>query len=803
VRALEESQIDRYVVLDRLGEGGMGAVLRVRDVGTGREHALKVIRPEELDPSSVARFHREVEALAKLDHPGIVRIRGAGRTPPGVTGYPAGLPYYVMDLVKGEALDAVIKRRKQLPPAEAAALVGAIAEAMAHAHANGIVHRDLKPKNVILAEGGRPIVIDFGLAVIAESTERITRTGVLVGSPHFMSPEQAAGDPITPATDVWAIGSLLYALLTGKLPFERTSLPALLAAIQLDEPAPPSKLAPGLPKPLDELCLRCLSKKATARPDARALALALLAIARRSGEPRIVAWARGGGRRGAIVLASALAAAAAVGAGGGALVESMMERRERAKATALARVDRAKELERVLIAVLPLVRAERSPTARRDARVALDVAAALAEAREAAGLGPLEPELAARLAIARAVVTTSPETALAALRSIERPADDVLFFEAELAFEVRPADALAALEKLAKTTRESTRAHALEVRARYAIASALPDDAPEKLDQLAAATEIARDMPGALDVCLALVKALRHAADALAEATAGFLVGKDSIDATRSGCARIERAAKALIELRPDLLEAEVKTICSRASFVLGDASGIELLEKKGSQATADKARLEMISGSIPVAIADLELVLKFGGLDPVKREAVSILVQIDVARGDLASAEKRAAWFAANPAKDQDPCAATAAAWIALARQDVAKASEEAQRADAAAGGRRDAVAFDARGALAHATLAAALARHDAAVAAADAVSLRRAVEALEQASAALLPIARDWRRGPARALAALALADASRSLHRDADVKRWLATVRAETPESFAWILDRARAIEGKAHQ
>ncbi len=263
-----------YEVEAELGRGGMGVVYRVRHVATGVRYALKAIHASRLASGraevALARFRREAELLARVDaHPGIVRIHAFEIR--------EGAPYCVMELVAGRSLSDVLSREGRLPPEEVAPMVIAVARALHHVHAHGVTHRDLKPENVLIDTTGQPRVVDFGLAYDAVA-DSLTRTGELLGTPAFMAPEQLkGGDPdqaIGPATDVWALGALLVSALTGQAPFGDDVPPLqLMRAILVDEPPPPSRRVPGLPRALDAIVWRAMRRPPADRyPSAAALA---------------------------------------------------------------------------------------------------------------------------------------------------------------------------------------------------------------------------------------------------------------------------------------------------------------------------------------------------------------------------------------------------------------------------------------------------------------------------------------------------------------------------------------------------
>lgn len=257
-----------------LGHGGMATVFSATD-GRGRRVALKV-----LASGSLARFEREWAALAQLDHPGIVRVLDVGGE--------RGLAWIAMEQVDGEPLDAALRRRDLR---EGAGLVLQVARALAHAHARGVVHRDMKAQNVLVrARDGRAVLTDFGVAREVDRAT-LTRTGALVGTPSAMAPEQVRGEPVTPATDVWALGVLLYEVLAGEAPF-RGDLAELFSAILQGAPEPPTKRRAGVPRALEAVCLRALVVDPQARtPDAAAFARGL-AAALGDGASGPSGWAR-------------------------------------------------------------------------------------------------------------------------------------------------------------------------------------------------------------------------------------------------------------------------------------------------------------------------------------------------------------------------------------------------------------------------------------------------------------------------------------------------------------------------------
>ncbi len=274
----------------------MGTVFRGRHRSLGVVRAVKVLEVGHARPAAAGRFAREVAHLAQVRHPNVVAVHDAGEE--------AGWAYYAMDLVEGQPLDRVLERGP-LPVDRALELIAAIAEGVAALHAIGVVHRDLKPQNVVLRADGAPVVLDLGLAVAPALDERLTRTGAMVGTPHYMAPEQLKGAPPDPRMDVYALGLILFELTTGQQPLEGASTPHEVLARVLTEQAPlPSSVDPTLPAGLDRLCARLSAREPQQRPpDAAAVAQAVAAL--RAAPPE-----RPVRRRGLRVLAAGLLVAA-------------------------------------------------------------------------------------------------------------------------------------------------------------------------------------------------------------------------------------------------------------------------------------------------------------------------------------------------------------------------------------------------------------------------------------------------------------------------------------------------------------
>jgi WD40 repeat protein/tRNA A-37 threonylcarbamoyl transferase component Bud32 len=252
--ATSQPAVPGYEVLGELGRGGMGVVYKARQFRPNRTVALKMIRAgATAGQAELERFLAEAEAVAHLQHPHIVQLFEFGRH--------EGLPYFTLEYIGGGSLAQKL-RGTPLPPAEAARLVEQLARAAHYAHQQGIVHRDLKPGNVLLTEEGTAKVTDFGLAKRVEVDARLTATGEVLGTPSYMAPEQAQGKKeVGPAADVYALGAVLYECLTGRPPFQGPTALDVLVLVVADEPVPPTRLQPGVPRDLETVCLKCLEKQ--------------------------------------------------------------------------------------------------------------------------------------------------------------------------------------------------------------------------------------------------------------------------------------------------------------------------------------------------------------------------------------------------------------------------------------------------------------------------------------------------------------------------------------------------------------
>lgn len=253
-----ETLINRYEILEKVGDGGMALVYRAKDTLLNRIVAVKVLREQFAgDDEFIERFRREAQSAASLSHPNVVNIYDVGHTD--------SIHFIVMEYVDGQNLSDLIKTKGELSQHFVVSVAMQIATGLAHAHHHGIIHRDIKPHNILITNEGRVKVTDFGIAQ-AMSSVNLTQTGVVLGSVHYFSPEQARGVNVQAASDLYSLGVVMYEMIVGKQPF-RGDTPISIALKQIQEtPIPPRQYRPDLHRGLEQLVLQLLAKEPAQRP---------------------------------------------------------------------------------------------------------------------------------------------------------------------------------------------------------------------------------------------------------------------------------------------------------------------------------------------------------------------------------------------------------------------------------------------------------------------------------------------------------------------------------------------------------
>jgi serine/threonine-protein kinase len=249
---------DRYEILESLGSGGMAMVYRCRDLNLHREVALKVLRDTYVeDPAFQANFLQEARSAANLSHPNIVTVFDFG--------HDNNRLYIVMEYVSGTDLKSLMRRQYSLPVHRAVTLMVKIAKGVGYAHRAGLVHCDLKPQNILIASDGSAKITDFGISRALANISPDERAEVVWGSPQYFAPEQAAGGPPSPSSDVYSLGVILYEMLTGQLPFEAEDAQVLAELHLHADPIPPKAINASIPENLDNIVLKVLAKEPSAR----------------------------------------------------------------------------------------------------------------------------------------------------------------------------------------------------------------------------------------------------------------------------------------------------------------------------------------------------------------------------------------------------------------------------------------------------------------------------------------------------------------------------------------------------------
>jgi serine/threonine-protein kinase len=247
----------QYQIIEEIGRGGMAVVYRAYQPSLNRHVAIKVLPPQlTFDTTFVQRFQQEARAAARLQHPNIVTVHDVGEE--------AGIRYIVMQLLEGQPLNELIRQEGQMGLERVAGIVAQVGSALDYAHEQGFVHRDVKPSNIIVGSDGQATLTDFGIAKAAEGT-KLTRTGTVMGTPEYMSPEQAKGEAVSRATDVYSLGIVVYEMLAGRVPFKAESTVAVLHKQAYERPQPVRTHAPRLPRGVDGVLAKALAKQPARR----------------------------------------------------------------------------------------------------------------------------------------------------------------------------------------------------------------------------------------------------------------------------------------------------------------------------------------------------------------------------------------------------------------------------------------------------------------------------------------------------------------------------------------------------------